>query len=302
VLWALLERQPRRIWEGLSVVGLVLMALIAVPWFVLMEQRVPGFLHFFFTVQHLERFTEVGFNNAYGPWFYPAIVALGLLPWSPLAWPALRSAWQNQGTARSLVWLGIAWFVVVMVFFSIPRSKLVGYILPLLPAIALLMGPWVANWRYRGHLAALGAVLCAALVGVATVKQNDHATSLARALKPRIQAADSVVLWERYDYAVPVALDRPTPVLVVGNWSRNSRQLPDNWQRELVEGREFEPGAASPLMTRDQWLADHQAHPGRSSWIWVDRQTAAADPVLKTWPIVRASGRIVVIQAPVKTP
>ncbi|RZI79857.1 MAG: glycosyltransferase family 39 protein, partial [Rubrivivax sp.] len=139
VLWALLERDPRRVLGGFSVVGLLLAALIAAPWFVATEHRVPGFLHFFFTVQHLQRFTETGFNNAWGPWFYPAVVTLGLLPWSPLLWPALRNRSTLTAPASSLNRLAIAWFLIVMVFFSIPRSKLVGYILPLLPAVAILL-------------------------------------------------------------------------------------------------------------------------------------------------------------------
>jgi 4-amino-4-deoxy-L-arabinose transferase-like glycosyltransferase len=297
VLWALLERQPRRVWEGLSVAGLAVMAVIAVPWFWMTEQRVPGFWHFFFTVQHFERYTEAGFNNAHGAWFYPAIVIIGMLPWSLLAWPAVRSSWQGQGPARSLTWLAIAWFAVVMVFFSLPPSKLVGYIFPLMPAVAILLGPWVARWRYRMHLAVLGALVCAVLVGVATVKQNDQATSLARALKAQIAPADQVVFWERYHYAVPVALDRSTPAWVVSDWSVDSRHLPDNWRRELMEGREFAPRSSQPLMTRAQWVEQLQSHPGTTHWIWADRQTASTDPLLKTWPVVQSAGPVVVLKA-----
>lgn len=295
VLWSLLERRPHRLLDGLSVIGLALMGLMVLPWFVLMERQVPDFMHFFFVVQQFERFTEAGFNNAFGPWFYPAIVALGMLPWSLLAWPALRASGRGEGSARSLHWLALAWFAVVMVFFSMPRSKLVGYILPLAPAVAILLGPWVARWRWRMHLASLGAVLCAVLVGVAVFKQNDDATSLARALKSQIAPSDEVVFWDRYDYAVPVALDRSTPVSVVGDWSATSRQLPDNWRRELVEGQEFAGRADSPLVSRDQWQARALANPARVHWIWVDRQTAASDPLLKGLPIVQSAGRVVVV-------
>jgi len=295
VLWALLERQPRRLLEGLSVIGLVMFAVIAVPWFWLTEQRVPGFLHFFFTVQHFERYTETGFNNAHGAWFYPVIVAVGMLPWSLVAWPAVRSSW--QGPARSLVWLAIAWFAVVMVFFSLPPSKLVGYIFPLMPAAAILLGPWVARWRHRLPVAVLGALFCVALVGVATFKQNDTATSMARALKPEIAPGDQVVFWNRYDYAVPLALDRSTPVWVITDWRTGSRQLPDNWHRELMEGREFEPASSKPLMSREQWYEQTQAHPGITHWIWVDRDTAATDPLLTPWPVVKSERGLVVLKA-----
>ena len=303
VLWSLLEWRPRRLLDCLSLVGLVLLALVVLPWFVLMERQVPDFMHFFFIVQQFERFTEAGFNNAYGPWFFPALVAVGMLPWTVVLWPAVRASLRTSGSARSLTVLAFAWFVVVMVFFSIPRSKLAGYILPLAPAVAIILGPWVARWRYRMHLAVLGAFLCAGLVTVAVFKQNDDATSMARALKSRIAEGDAVVFWDRYDYAVPVALDRSSPVWVVSEWNKGSRQLPDNWRRELVEGQEFEPGPRSPLLSTAQWMERVQTQANRTQWVWVDANTAATNPLLRDWPVVQKAGRIVVLEVrPRKTP
>ena len=76
VLWSLAERRPRRILDAISVPGLAVFALIVVPWFWLMEQRVPGFAATFFLHHHVARFVETKFNNAIGPWFYPVVLAL----------------------------------------------------------------------------------------------------------------------------------------------------------------------------------------------------------------------------------
>jgi len=75
-LWLLLTRR----WRGYAVLlwppALAVFALVAVPWFWVMQQRFPGFFHYFFVYQHFERFAQSGFNNVQPFWFYlPVIVA-----------------------------------------------------------------------------------------------------------------------------------------------------------------------------------------------------------------------------------
>ena len=298
VLWALLDRQPRRILQGLSVIGLVLFLAVVAPWFWFGEQDIPGLTHFFIVVQHFQRYTQTGFNNAWGPWYYPAVVAAGLLPWTLAA----IAAWRGQSTpattdTRSLQRLGLVWFAVIMVFFSIPPSKLVGYILPLLPAVAMLLGPRLAQWPHRHKAAWLGALLCVMLVVAGSRHQKTDATRLAQALKPEIGTADLVVCWQRYDYTVPVVLDRATPVQVVNDWSTPSHLTPDNWRRELKEGQEFEPQHTNILLSRDQWQTQRAEHPTRTAWIWVDADTARKDPLLSGYPVVKRVGKLVVLKA-----
>lgn len=123
--------------------GLALVAAIAVPWHVVAQRENPDLLHYLFVVQHFQRFTGSGFNNPVGPAFYPAVLAAGLLPWTPLLPAALARAWRvlrrdPRGGRTDLLLL--AWPALVVVFFSIPRSKLAGYVLPALPPLALLVG------------------------------------------------------------------------------------------------------------------------------------------------------------------
>ena len=123
--------------------GLLLTAAIAVPWHLVAEARNPGLLHHLIVVQHFQRFVGSGFNNPAGPLFFPAVIALGLLPWTPLLPSALRRAWgsfrrdrQSGGTDLLL----LVWPALVVVFFSIPHSKIAGYTLPAVPPLALLVG------------------------------------------------------------------------------------------------------------------------------------------------------------------
>jgi 4-amino-4-deoxy-L-arabinose transferase-like glycosyltransferase len=139
--YSLLYRHWRP-WRRLSLLtGLALFVLIAVPWCVLMQRHVPQFFDFFFIREHFQRFlTRI--EDRYEPlWFFIPVLATGCLPWILPAARALGSAWRIRKTAtqfepRAFLWV---WSVVVFVFFSLSDAKLIPYILPLLPALALLM-------------------------------------------------------------------------------------------------------------------------------------------------------------------
>jgi 4-amino-4-deoxy-L-arabinose transferase-like glycosyltransferase len=305
VAWMLMMREWRRLWQAFSLVGLIVLAAVTLPWFVLGEQRVPGLQHFVIMVQHFQRYTQTGFNNAWGPWFFPVIVLIGLLPWSLCLWPmgkAVKAALKGSPGPRSLMWLALCWLLVILVFFSLPKSKLVGYILPVLAGCAMLMAPWVARWRHRQAMAGLGATLCVVLVAVAAHKQPVSADRLAQALRSQIAAGDVVVMWDRYDYAVPVALDRRQAMWVVSDWSTPGQQMPDNWRRELKEGLEFEQPAPgqSPLMSPSEWQERMSEVPG--AWIWVDADTYVREPMLRHWPVAARDGKLVVLRVNVQAP
>jgi 4-amino-4-deoxy-L-arabinose transferase-like glycosyltransferase len=134
---------------------------IVLPWFILVARRNPGFLDFFIVHEHLKRFLE-STEHSWGPWFYIPITIAGTWPWFyfvPLAiagpvvrcgarWLFAKRIISQQGSNAdpkdrdpdpALRFL-LIWFAVVVVFFSIPRSKLGQYILPGLPPIAILAG------------------------------------------------------------------------------------------------------------------------------------------------------------------
>jgi 4-amino-4-deoxy-L-arabinose transferase-like glycosyltransferase len=152
--WLATERRLREIvrmplvWCGL------IYAAIVLPWFILMEARNPGFLRFFFIHEHLERYTTSS-EHGWGPWFFIPIVIGGMWPWIffvPLGWSAMRAddALPNSApdiSRRSAASFLAIWFIVIFVFFSIPRSKLGSYILPALPPLAIVAGYGLARLR-----------------------------------------------------------------------------------------------------------------------------------------------------------
>lgn len=301
VAWCLAERKPGRILTGVSAAGLLAFVVVVVPWFVAVEHATPGFLHYFFIHHHLERFVQTGFNNMHGVWFYPVVLALGLLPWVACAWAAVRAGWRAAGVRRSLTMLGLIWFILILVFFSIPPSKLAGYILPVLPAFALVVGPWVAQWAPRRRVAWGAAVLCGGIALALVPAQKDPPARLAQQVRAQIGTQDRVAFWDAYYFAVPIALGRSHVVEVVGDWSTPGAQLPDNWRRELKEGAEFDPRHAQALVSVEAFRASLEATPG-AVWLFAGADEAAHQPWLAQWQRMAEQGGYVVLRWMPQTP
>jgi 4-amino-4-deoxy-L-arabinose transferase-like glycosyltransferase len=127
--------------------GLILLLLIALPWHLLAGQANPEFFHFYFIHEHFQRYlTKV--HGRYQPiWFFIPIVLLGLFPWSAFLVQAIAhsvpSSWRERHEHRDALFL-ILWAGLVFIFFSISDSKLVPYILPVFPPLALLIGRYCA--------------------------------------------------------------------------------------------------------------------------------------------------------------
>ena len=140
VAWLAALRRPRLLLPLLWLPGFALFLAVTAPWFLAMQSRFPDFANYFFVVQHFKRFAESGFDNAQPFYFYPVVLAVLTLPW--FAWLPLamrRSYWSDpmQGAMRQLMWI---WLAVVTIFFSLPQSKLVGYVLPVSFPLAYLIG------------------------------------------------------------------------------------------------------------------------------------------------------------------
>ena len=175
--WRLLPRVP---WIG----GTALFLGLAVPWHVLAAQRNPDFLWFYFVHEHLLRYTTSEAKRQAPAWFFVGILAVGLIPWSGVLPAAARLYRRGQGRLRDdrpgLIFLA-CWALFLLLFFSASQSKLVPYILPGVPPLAVLAAlalqgaetdPRTRSWvRVGGAIGALLlAILAAALLLVALGK------------------------------------------------------------------------------------------------------------------------------------
>ena len=160
--------------------GLALFLLIAAPWFVMVSLANHEFARFFFIHEHFERFLTKDHGRFQPWWYFLPLLALGLVPWT-LALPgALASAARRRPLARfNPQRFLLAYCVFVFVFFSVSDSKLFGYILPIFPALAMLLGDWLPRVNSRALAAlcvtaALGGAGLAALTPLATEKLSGN--------------------------------------------------------------------------------------------------------------------------------
>jgi len=288
VAWLLVARQPRALGRLVSLPGLLLFGLVALPWFVAMQHRHGGFYAYFIVHHHLQRFAQGGFNNPQPPWFYLPVVLLFALPWT-LALPA---ALRQRGAAPpggppSIAALRGCWLAVVLLFFSLPQSKLVGYVLPALPPLAWLLAralergaPGASRLaRHTALLAGAAALLCVAVAaGVAWAGLPSH-RPLGLALRAQHRAGEPVILVRRYAYDLPFYARLAEPLQVLDDWRNPVMTQHDDWRRELVEAGRFAPALAR------QRLIDRGALPAllcghARSWIVATAAQLQAEPQL----------------------
>jgi 4-amino-4-deoxy-L-arabinose transferase-like glycosyltransferase len=165
--YVLLQRDWRLLKELEWCRGLAVFGLIAAPWFVAVQVRNPEFFDFFVLQEHFARYLLPGHNRPGAWWYFPAIVLMGMMPWTPALGGVLRRSLAARDASRlDVERLLLIWVAVLLVFFSFSKSKLPAYIVPALPALALLMGRDVAR---RAHLAMKWPALFGAAAGAASL-------------------------------------------------------------------------------------------------------------------------------------
>ena len=151
VLHASIVRKLRLVLKSLWLPGILLFCAIALPWYVAVQMRNPEFFREFIVQQNLGRFSENLYHHSEPFWFYLPVMALTLVPWTVFVIAALVQAvrlwWAKRRPVdaadidfeKQFSIFATCWLVVPVVFFSISQSKLPGYILPAIPAGALLL-------------------------------------------------------------------------------------------------------------------------------------------------------------------
>jgi 4-amino-4-deoxy-L-arabinose transferase-like glycosyltransferase len=159
---------------------------IALPWFLIVAKRNPGFLSFFIVHEHLHRYLANA-EHGWGPWFFIPVVIAGSWPWFyfvPLGVTGYFELGDDEAISarrRSDMRFLLLWFAIVFIFFSLPRSKLGEYILPTFTPLALFAGFGLARLmrsanglrRHLIRLLALNALVGSGVV-IAALLLKDH--------------------------------------------------------------------------------------------------------------------------------
>ncbi len=268
---ALLDRELRpRLRAFLRPAGPLLFLLIAAPWFLVMEHRHPGFLRFFFYEHHVLRFATQKFGRDQPWFFYLLVLPAAFLPWTPAGAAALARVlpeWRG-GDRRSAALA--AWVVLVTAFFSKSHSKLITYILPVFPHLALLaagtLGRDGPRWAKRSLPAGvLGGLLVGALglLALRAAAPLISARDVAAEIASRRGPDDLVYTYSTYLHGLPFYTGRRVDKMIL-------------WQGEL------EYAARDPRVHEERFGGHSGTNhiralplPGRRVWVVCRRRDAA---------------------------
>lgn len=151
----LIERRSIGLNPGDILLGFLITAAIAAPWYLVMWMRHGNeYVQGFFIGDNFERFATDRFNDPRPWWFYLPVVAGGLLPWTPLGFVWLGPATQFLRGKRAIGTIDLRllmWAVFPLVFYSLSVGKQPRYVLPVLPPLALLLASSIVErtqeWR-----------------------------------------------------------------------------------------------------------------------------------------------------------
>jgi len=211
--------------------GLAIILAIALPWYVAVGVLTGGaWLEGFLLRHNVERFTQPLQGHRGFPGLYVLTVVLGWFPWSGLLVSALGFGAWRLGRLRQqpmrlflMVWLG-----VFLVFFTAARTQLPNYMLPVFPAMAVLMALWLreagdaARRKAFAVTAWTAAVLAAGLLiggGIALQRQWPGEWVFAAALAPMCVAAAYWLLRRRAEPFFPIAAGMALTLALLSAWS-----------------------------------------------------------------------------------
>jgi 4-amino-4-deoxy-L-arabinose transferase-like glycosyltransferase len=155
--------------------GIVVFLILTLPWFVLVQMRNPDFFHFFFIVQQFDRYLTPDQHRPGPVYYFVPIILIGFLPWISLVWRGLRASVSEPRQTNGFrpVWLLMVWTAFIFVFFSASHSKLLSYVLPIAPAIALLLAmgaSTLSRTQWQRHLLGYSIFLVAAGIGAMSLR------------------------------------------------------------------------------------------------------------------------------------
>ncbi|MBR4748608.1 MAG: glycosyltransferase family 39 protein [Abditibacteriota bacterium] len=155
-----------------TLAGLLVMLAIAVPWYALAGAADGRFYQEFFVHQNLTRALGKDFAHGYNPLIYPAVILLGMAPWSLFLIPACMPARKKTGPEELFL---VVWIVSLLIMFMLINSRLPGYIFPVFPPAAVLIGRYLDRYRPgKAGAAALTANVVLSLVLGGAVAAAPH--------------------------------------------------------------------------------------------------------------------------------
>lgn len=147
--FAIWRRRFRALW---SLPALSCFAVLLAPWLIAVSMKAPGFLHYALVTETLKRVSTDELRRTGPLWYFVPYLLVGAFPWTIAAIagarPPLRASGSRELDPRTVFLM--LWILLPFIFFSLSQSKRPQYILPVVPAVALLVGgSWGHDWRRK---------------------------------------------------------------------------------------------------------------------------------------------------------
>lgn len=147
-VWLTIMGSWRRLLQLPVISAFLIFLFIAAPWHILVNNRNPEFFHFYFIEQHFLRYTTMEVGHYQPNWFFIPTIIAGFFPWIVFLPQALtfcipRTLRQRRQYSSELFF--IVWAGLIFLFFSFSKSKLIPYILPVMPALAILTARYLVS-------------------------------------------------------------------------------------------------------------------------------------------------------------
>jgi len=155
--FAIRRKTPRAL---ISVLGIILFVVIIAPWVWAVSRVVPDFLHYVLVTETAQRLATKALKRTGPPWYFIPYILGGALPWCIAA----LMSWRRERRDELMTYAAF-WVLIPFVFFSISQSKRPQYILPVMPAIALLVARFWTTEERRVRIAAQIAAILFLFIG-----------------------------------------------------------------------------------------------------------------------------------------
>jgi len=164
-IWMVLFKQYKTVWKELPwILGIFVTAIIAIPWYFLAEQKTPGFIDYFIVGEHFKRFLSSDWKgDKYG---FPKSQPLGMIwvflfifaiPWIQIL---IGKLWKNRTTLFKNKWVAflVFWLLWTPLFFTVSKSLIHPYIMPVMVPIALLITYWWEDIKHKKRIIGIGLI------------------------------------------------------------------------------------------------------------------------------------------------
>lgn len=181
-VWLLMTREFQKLRPLYIPTRLLLLLVVILPWHILVSLKNPTFFDFYFIHEHFERYLTTIHRRFQPIWFFVPVLIAGFLPWTIFLPRALKDFFPvrfNQLKTYDIELFLSIWIVVTFLFFSFSSSKLIPYILPAFPPLAVIVGRYL-SYVWKNHLSVkaegifYGLASLVLTIGIAYAYDNNH--------------------------------------------------------------------------------------------------------------------------------